>query len=207
MDEEHPNIGNAKKLKPNSAEGQPNFLGPVGTIWDSVNWSCTYDALFTILYYIWTTNPHMWNREFGALNPGAALLAETYCKVFDGTYTSEQSRDIVRAYLNNKFPNKFPYGHRSTVLAEVIREVLSSAHGLYVWSRCVVCGTAVEELGHQHMLTFEHIDRGAMTTSEIMRKGMRTRCYILPCSTCGGQMQDSADFVKAPKLISVFIDA
>ena len=121
-DEEHPNIGNAKKLKPNSAEGQSKFLGLVGTIWDSVNWSCTYDALFTILYYIWTTNPHKWNREFGALNPGAALLAESYCKVFDGTYTSEQSTsmDIVRAYLNNQFPNKFPYGHRGTVLAKVI---------------------------------------------------------------------------------------
>ena len=51
-DEEHPNIGNAKKLKPNNAEGQTNFLGLVGTIWDSVNWSCTYNALFTILYYI-----------------------------------------------------------------------------------------------------------------------------------------------------------
>ena len=37
IDEEHPNVGNAKKLKPNSAEGQSNFLGPVGTIWDSVN--------------------------------------------------------------------------------------------------------------------------------------------------------------------------
>ena len=80
----------------------------------------SYDALFTILYYIWTTNPHTWNREFGTLNPGAALLAQTYRKVFDGTYTSEQSRDIVRAYLNNQFPNKFPYGHRGTVLAEVI---------------------------------------------------------------------------------------
>ena len=118
-DEEYPNVGNAKKLKPNSAEGQSNFLGPVGTIWDSVNWSCTYDALFTILYCIWTTNPHKWNREFSVLNPGATL-AESYCKVFDGTYTSEQSRDIMRAYLNNQFPNKFPYGHRGTVLAEVI---------------------------------------------------------------------------------------
>ena len=93
------------------------------------------------------------------------------------------------------------------VLAKIIWEVLSSTHGLYVWSRCIVCGMVVEELGHWHMLTFEHINRGAMTTSEIMRKGMRTRCYILPCSTCGGQMQDSADFVKAPKLISIFIDA
>ena len=54
------------------------------------------------------------------LNPGAALLAKSYHKVFDGTYTSEQSRDIVRAYLNNQFPNKFPYGHRGTVLAKVI---------------------------------------------------------------------------------------
>ena len=56
------------------------------------------------------------------MNYGAALLAESYCKVFDGTYTSEQSTsmDIVRAYLNNQFPNKFPYGHRGTVLARVI---------------------------------------------------------------------------------------
>ena len=152
-------------------------------------------------------NPHKWNWEFSMLNPGATLLAESYCKVFDGTYTSEQSRDIVRAYLNNEFPNKFPYGHGGTVLAKVIWEVLSSIHGLYVWSRYVVCGTVVEELGHQHMLMSEHINRGAMTTSEIICKGMRTRCHILLCFACGGQMQDSVDFVKVPKLISIFIDA
>ncbi|KAL1671614.1 hypothetical protein EV122DRAFT_192972, partial [Schizophyllum commune] len=33
---------------------------PKGYEWDSANWSCPYDSLFTILYAIWSSNPMRW---------------------------------------------------------------------------------------------------------------------------------------------------
>ena len=47
------NVGTAKKLKPDNAEATEYSLGPVGLVWDHLNWSCAYDPCsITLLYYI-----------------------------------------------------------------------------------------------------------------------------------------------------------
>jgi hypothetical protein len=35
-----------------------------GTQWDENNYSCAYDALFTILFNIWVTEPRKWMKIF-----------------------------------------------------------------------------------------------------------------------------------------------
>jgi len=37
---------------------------PPGTQWDGNNYSCAYDALFSILFNIWTTKPKKWKQYF-----------------------------------------------------------------------------------------------------------------------------------------------
>ena len=50
---EQGNVGTAKKLKPDNAEATEYSLGPVGLVWDHLNWSCAYDPCsITLLYYI-----------------------------------------------------------------------------------------------------------------------------------------------------------
>src|ERR1700734_1528823 len=41
---------------------------PSGLIWDGDNYSCAYDALFTILYDIWSTDTKAWSRRFKEIN-------------------------------------------------------------------------------------------------------------------------------------------
>ena len=36
---------------------------PPGTQWHGNNYSCVYDALFTILYNIWATKPRKWKKK------------------------------------------------------------------------------------------------------------------------------------------------
>ena len=36
---------------------------PPGTQWDGNNYSCAYDALFTILFNIWTVKPKKWKEK------------------------------------------------------------------------------------------------------------------------------------------------
>lgn len=204
-DNDH-NVGTAKKLKPNHAEGTTCSLGPVGVAWDSTNWSCAYDSLFTVLYYVWTTNPHKWNKQFTELNPAAALFANSYQKVYNNTYTVEHARDLVRAHLNAKASDKFPYGRRGTVLADVVREMISSIHGTQIWSRCLTCDVPTTMIAHQYIYTFEHVDGQIQSTSELVRSVTRDRRNVTSCAACGGQMDVSAGFVKAPKIISVLIN-
>src|SRR6202050_4536244 len=37
---------------------------PPGTQWDGDNYSCAYDALFTILFNIWATKPKKWKKKY-----------------------------------------------------------------------------------------------------------------------------------------------
>ena len=39
-----------------------------GLIWDGENYSCTYDALFTILFEIWSSDRKLWTRRFKEIN-------------------------------------------------------------------------------------------------------------------------------------------
>ena len=45
-----------------------NSSSPDGLIWDGDNYSCVYDALFTILYEIWSTDTKAWTRRFKEIN-------------------------------------------------------------------------------------------------------------------------------------------
>jgi hypothetical protein len=48
-----------KKVKLTSVSQQNDVYSyePQGPIWDSVNYSCAYDALFSILWNVWQENP------------------------------------------------------------------------------------------------------------------------------------------------------
>jgi hypothetical protein len=67
-----------KKLKLNNAFNIPTK--PNGLIWDAVNYSCAYDALFTILLSIWSENPQNWNRYFQNINEMLKVLTTGFYK-------------------------------------------------------------------------------------------------------------------------------
>ena len=41
---------------------------PSGLVWDGANYSCAYDALFTVLYDIWSNDTNVWTRRFKEIN-------------------------------------------------------------------------------------------------------------------------------------------
>ena len=200
------NIGKAKKFKPNGADSSTTSSGPVGFVWDHVNWSCAYDSLFTIIYYIWSTNPHKWNRYLRALNPNAALLASSFQKMYNGKCMGEHARDLVRAQLHEYHSLNLPYGHRGTAWASLCREMLASSHGTQVWVNCTMCSAPMTSTAHEHMYTFECIDYNSQTISDLVQSGMKRHCTGSSCMACGKQMEKYLGFVKAPIIISVLVD-
>lgn len=40
---------------------------PVGMIWDALNYSCAYDALFTVMYSVWDEHGAKWTAMFSEL--------------------------------------------------------------------------------------------------------------------------------------------
>ncbi|KAJ7828417.1 hypothetical protein B0H13DRAFT_1656304, partial [Mycena leptocephala] len=64
---EHEDVPPGKKLakdnlSSSTLEPPVRSLSPVGLIWDSTNYSCAYDALFTSLACVWAENPELWSQ-------------------------------------------------------------------------------------------------------------------------------------------------
>src|ERR1700736_6832292 len=63
--EESENLSaSTKKTKAAQMIISSNESSPSGLVWDGDNYSCAYDALFTILYEIWSTDTRTWKRRF-----------------------------------------------------------------------------------------------------------------------------------------------
>ena len=99
------------------------------------------------------------NRILKDLNPTATLFANSYQRVYNEIYTGEYAIDLVRAHLHDGAQEQFPYGHRGTVLTEVICEMLKATHGTQLWTKWLECDMPRLTISHEYIYTVEHIDR------------------------------------------------
>ena len=83
---------------------------PLGLIWDSENYSCAYDSLFTILYNIWIDAPAVWSNQFSNITDYLSMLSDAFHLVRDKVIRIEDARDRVRQILNHLNPGDYPMG-------------------------------------------------------------------------------------------------
>ena len=73
-----------KKRKTYRQDTDIDVNAPLGLEWDSTDYSCSYDALFGILYNIWIQNPDKWYSEFNYINKDyLGVLAHGFSKVLE----------------------------------------------------------------------------------------------------------------------------
>ena len=109
--------------------------------------------------------------------------------------------------MHDSAQDHFPYGESGTVLAEVIHEMLRSNNGMEIWTTGLKCNVPKQTISHEDICTFEDIDRQVQSVTKLICLGMRVRRSPQNCTICGGQMDPHTTFVKAPKIISVILDA
>jgi len=73
---------------------------PLGLVWDGDNYSCAYDALFTILLSIWSQDPLKLKTQFKDKNRIMNVLATGFYKATQNQGTLESSRNKVRHLLH-----------------------------------------------------------------------------------------------------------
>src|SRR5262245_11067876 len=95
----------------------------IGLIWDNQNYSCAYDALFTILYTIWTSDILKWSEFFDKTSESLSILNNGFNMYHKNELTIENARDNVRYYLHDQnnilFPSG-PVGMNITDLASIL---------------------------------------------------------------------------------------
>ncbi|KIM73593.1 hypothetical protein PILCRDRAFT_80959, partial [Piloderma croceum F 1598] len=115
----HKNITPTKSERPTKKQKMTNFEEdntPPGTQWDGNNYSCAYDALFTILFNIWATKlKKMEEKKFQESNQYLVTLHDGFQKYLRVVSTLETARDSVRTLLHKNDPVLFPSGHTGCV--------------------------------------------------------------------------------------------
>ncbi|KZT18056.1 hypothetical protein NEOLEDRAFT_1081082 [Neolentinus lepideus HHB14362 ss-1] len=113
-------------------------LAPVGFIWHST-YSCAYDALFTILYNLWSENRNKWSTKM-KLNNLIGSLITGFLEVNQGEITMEICRDRIRQTLHNQNRNKFPLRQgEGTSIFDLCEEILKAHEIGHIKTKCRVC--------------------------------------------------------------------
>jgi hypothetical protein len=109
--------------------------------WDSDNYSCAYDALYTILYEIWSSDHKHWLERFKGINKTYLKhLAVGFKKFMQGKSTFEMVRDDIRKKLHSKYKEKFPYGTVGTSVAVLTAEMLCPQDSIaFSYPTCLKC--------------------------------------------------------------------
>ncbi|KAH7905861.1 hypothetical protein BJ138DRAFT_1118095 [Hygrophoropsis aurantiaca] len=68
--------------------------GLMGLKWDETNYSCAYDALFTILFHVWLDNPHRWNNHMMNFTCFLNQLVKGFQKVYQTSATFEELEPV-----------------------------------------------------------------------------------------------------------------
>jgi hypothetical protein len=100
---------------------------PRGLIWDGNNYSCAYDALFTVLYDVWNDNRFLWNVNARYLKSNyLQSLGTGFLAASQGTKTLENVRDDIRKILHTSDRQTYPYGHAGTSVSQLTLDIFST---------------------------------------------------------------------------------
>lgn len=197
---------NSKKMKMANGDSV-DADSPLGLVWDSDNYSCAYDALFTILLSIWSQNPSKWKTQFKDMNRIMNVLATGFYKASQNKGTLESSRNKVRHLLHQRSPDLFPYGQKGTPITEMSEHLLRSDNVIAsTWLRCVDCHEEINRCRDLQTCVIECIGASDCTTAMCLQKRFIDRHPRRTCSTCNGKMDQITQFEIVPKVIVFAVD-
>ena len=113
---------------------------PCRLIWDHMNYSHAYDALFTVLYNIWIENPMTWSHRFGDISDNMNLLSNHYMQFTADEITLERAWDEVRTRLQESYPNEFFTGPQNTSIDSICHRLITDQKCGRSFLHCSVYG-------------------------------------------------------------------
>jgi hypothetical protein len=191
-------------------------ISPTGFIWDRVNYSCAYDALFTVLLNIWKSDRTKWDTSFCTYGTGMSLFSNELELATVGQQTLEQARNVVRSYLHGLSPANFPYGSNTTSIDKLAEALFPQrAHGTGT-QHCESCGFVDNNVyGLLESFQSAGLSRRAQNESGVSLQSWFDS-YLTrgrhPCPACSAnrvrsRMVMQTTLHSVPNLILVFLDS
>jgi hypothetical protein len=186
----------SKKIR---ASFGPTPETPVGILWDSVNYSCSYDSLFTILCEIWIYNPKSWTKTFYSFGNQGKILSEGYKKVIRGLETLENVRNDVHEALKQENSDLFPSGQTGTDIRDLISYFFTSHHNVSLGYRRVSCSTCnfSQDLDNPPERVMSILDGAYKSINEWLQQWLEEPSIC----DCGSPMATSRMYDQPPSLL------
>ena len=175
----------SKKSKTSEFAVDSYETGPVGFIWDKLNWSCSYDAVLTIFLRIWSMKPAVWTTEFSNTNVFMHTLALEFQKIQNNYQIMEQTRDSMHTYLHLQSPSMFPMGTQGAAVMNVLSTVLDekSCGTINLYCKSCLYKTKYASITNVMHLEDMFMDLNANINDLLApNKNQLTNCL---CSKCG----------------------
>ncbi|KAF9471130.1 hypothetical protein BDN70DRAFT_820439 [Pholiota conissans] len=112
---------------------------PLGLKWDSVNYSCAYDAIFTILYNVWHDNPALWTQIFASYGSFMEAVSFNFNKLFCKQLSFEIARNNVRYALHSKYPDIFKEGEYYVYIDQLCSKLWEPHSFAHIQECCSNC--------------------------------------------------------------------
>jgi hypothetical protein len=188
-----------KKFKSNNTYN--TIIKPCGLRWDGDNYSCAYDALFTILFSIWNKNPQYWGIKFQDINNILNLLTKVFYKANIQATTLETARDTVRHSLYQKYPHYFPYGQHGTSISDLANFLFKPNKTLASsFIKCVDCNNETNimnsEMSYVIHCPYTFIGTTSKYFSEVLLHQQLHRCTL-----CNGRTNKITKFHNSPPVL------
>jgi hypothetical protein len=176
---------------------------PPGSQWDGDNYSCAYDALFTILFNIWVSNPKKWKKIFKDSNEYLSTLHDGFQKYLTGVSTLEVARDDVRTLLNHNDPVNFPSGHDGCSVATLATQMLYPVLKVpQLHIKCSHCNHTII-IDSNRVGRLMHVAHNATgSILQILENHMRHQSQQV-CSNCDAPLETTIHFSDTHKIYAV----
>ncbi len=137
-----------------AVRGQGNVAGrlqrdhrvqPSGFVWDSVDYSCAYDSILTILWNLYVENCVEFALRVSNVSPALDQVVRCYGAIKESPSEMEKQRDLLRDFFFAADSARFPRrGAALTAVSDIIEHLVrrSSGYGYRV-RRCRYCTNIV----------------------------------------------------------------
>lgn len=131
----------SNKLMSHVQSSLPHNAGPAGISWDANNYSCAYDALFTILNNWLTDLAGFSDRLSHTSNDQLITLSQAFTQASENDTPLEKARDLVRQQLHLLDPNMFSLeGHEMTDITDLCSAMFKEQSKYARWTtKCAQC--------------------------------------------------------------------
>lgn len=206
-----------KRRRQENVTAEINGCMPQGIKWNSINYSCAYDSLFTVLFEAYKSLPPPMIDNCKRQNDVLHKLFNLYKANVANTLTLEETRDEVRAALYNLNNRAYPLlGHVGASVSELCVDLFRDTDPYATWTtQCTSCNTVTRCHPTCSMLWF--LSKQLWKASSVMTGNIRNGTLEqwlekvshsksdLLCRQCTRNMVKTLQWVRMPTFLAICV--